>query len=108
MGSGILFVLVIIQLIWGAFFIKECFNFIVGSHSAYWYYSHEENHGLWDRVKMLFKYHWGSVVGGSLLQGFFYFVDLTFDFFFSQDKPDVPRKDQYNQPVTKAYDVPIG
>ena len=34
-----------------------------------------------ERVKHLLLYHWGSVVGGSLIQGFFYFIDLTFDFF---------------------------
>lgn len=30
---------------------------------------------------MLFRYHWGSVVGGSLLLGFFYFIDLVVNIF---------------------------
>lgn len=29
----------------------------------------------------MIKYHWGSVVGGSILLFVFYFVDLFLDFF---------------------------
>lgn len=32
-------------------------------------------------MELLLKYHAGSVIGGSLLQGFFYFFDLFIDFF---------------------------
>jgi len=32
------------------------------------------------------NYHWGSVAGGSLLLGVFYFVDFFLDFFFSNDR----------------------
>ena len=56
-------------------------NFIAGSHAVYWYYSNDGEPSFLERVKHLLLYHWGSVVGGSLIQGFFYFIDLTFDFF---------------------------
>lgn len=37
------------------------------------------------------KFHWGSVAGGSLLLGVFYFVDFILDFFFSNDR-DIKKK----------------
>lgn len=106
-GSTFLFILIMVQLIWGAFFIKESYNFIVGSHAVYWYYSKDGEPAFLDRVKDMFLYHLGSVIGGSLIQGFFYFVDLTFDFFCSHDKPDKPVKDAYGNYIPKKYDDPI-
>ena len=63
------------------YFCVDQDNFIVGSHAVYWYYSKDGEPAFLDRVKDMFLYHLGSVIGGSLIQGFFYFVDLTFDFF---------------------------
>jgi hypothetical protein len=68
-------------------------NFIASGYSAHKYYStavrDDEDAPLNQRepsylliVEMLLRYHWGSVVGGSLLLGFFYFVDLLLDFIF--------------------------
>lgn len=57
-------------------------NFIAGTHAVYWYYSPEKEPSFIEAAELLLRYHWGSVVGGSLLQGFFYFVDLLLDFIF--------------------------
>lgn len=57
-------------------------NFIAGTHAVYWYFSKEGEPSFLECTELLLRYHWGSVVGGSLLQGFFYFIDLILDFIF--------------------------
>lgn len=68
-------------------------NFIVSGYSAHKYFStgkrDDDDAPLNERephylvvIEMLLRYHWGSVAGGSLLLGFFYFVDLLLDFIF--------------------------
>ena len=43
-------------------------------------------YALWDSSKFLFglkaffRFHWGSVVGGSFMINFFFIPDLLFDF----------------------------
>ena len=36
--------------------------------------------------RLLLKYHWGSVAGGSLFLFLFYFIDLGFDYFCGSDR----------------------
>lgn len=85
-GSNFLMLLVGFQLLWTASIIKESFNFIASSHAANWYFKGEASYLT--QTMMLFRYHWGSVVGGSLLHALFYFVDLVIDFLFSTDAPE--------------------
>jgi hypothetical protein len=74
-----------VQFIWGLSFLKEAFNFCVGGFATQWY-CYETNDkskiGIFHSFKLLIKYHWGSVAGGSLLLWLFYFIDLFIDFFF--------------------------
>lgn len=76
---------IFVEFIWGLSFLKESFNFCVGGYATQWY-CHRQNNpgqiGLFHSLKILLKYHWGSVAGGSLMLWLFYFIDLFVDFFF--------------------------
>lgn len=83
--SYFLSIFVFLQFIWGLSFLKEAFNFCVGGYATLWYCFRAQNESqisLLHPPKLLLKYHWGSVAGGSLLLWLFYFVDLFVDFFF--------------------------
>lgn len=57
-------------------------NFIAASLAVDWYYESADRPSFLHSTELLLRYHLGSVIGGSLLQGFFYFIDLIIDFFF--------------------------
>ena len=66
-------------------FLKEAFNFCVSGYATNWYYYGEgdkDQLSLLKSFKILIKYHWGSVVGGSLVLALLYYVDLFFDFIY--------------------------
>lgn len=82
--SNFLTILIFFQFYWGLFFLKQALNFILSGYAVLWYCYYEEDidklellHSPW----LLIRYHWGSVLGGSILEGFFFFVDLVRDFF---------------------------
>ncbi len=82
--SNFLSVLIFIQFIWGLSFLKEAFNFCVSGFATLWYChskTNPEKVSYYTPFSRLIKYHWGSVVGGSLLLWLFYFIDLFIDFF---------------------------
>jgi hypothetical protein len=58
-------------------------NFIVGGVAVNWYFEGDRNRYYFKQkinpVENLFKYHWGSVVGGSAILGIFYIFDLISD-----------------------------
>jgi hypothetical protein len=62
--------------------MSDTVNFIAGTHAVYWSFSKDGEPSFLESTELLLRYHWGSVVGGSLLQGFFYFIDLILDFIF--------------------------
>ena len=82
---------------------RNIVNFCVSGYATNWYY-HLENEpekiSLLRSPKLLLKYHWGSVAGGSLMLGFFYFFDFFLDFFCSNDR-DVSKKNIERQPFHK-------
>lgn len=83
--SNLLSFLIFVQFIWGLSFLKEAFNFCVGGFATLWYCYEDQNKekvSLLQPPKLLLKFHWGSVAGGSLLLWLFYFIDLFIDFFF--------------------------
>ena len=57
-------------------------NFIAASHAVDWYFGGTDKPSFLHSTELLLRYHLGSVVGGSLLQGFFSFIDLILDFLF--------------------------
>ena len=61
-------------------FIFNIDSFVTGGHAVYWYYTNDREPSFIERVQDL-QYHWGSVAAASLLTGFFYFIELIFDFF---------------------------
>lgn len=76
-------------------------NFIASSYSAHKYFSSGrggEDSPLNERepsylliIEMLFRYHWGSVLGGSLMLAFFYFIDLILNFIYVPQPPLSPK-----------------
>ena len=80
---NILSILWVIQAIWGLTFIKESFNFCVSGTAVGWYYN-DNDIGCFTPINWLFTKHFGSVVGGSFMTGFFSIGDYLFDFI----KPD--------------------
>ena len=68
-------------------------DFIASGYSAHKYFSignrEDEDAPMNERepsylqvAETLFRYHWGTVVGGALILPYFYFVDLLLDFIF--------------------------
>lgn len=75
---------IFLQFIWGMSFLKESFNFCISGYATQWYYYYENQKdkiGLFNSFLLLIKYHWGSVVGGSLMLQLFYVPDLIGDYF---------------------------
>lgn len=78
-------VLNVVELIWGLQFLRDSctscsysVNFIVSGNAVEWYFSHRPTH-CEAPLKRLAKRHFGSVVGGSLLNSFLMIPDLLFD-----------------------------
>lgn len=62
-------------------------NFVVSGYSTQWYYLKDnEAPSYMTSIKLLLRYHWGSVMGGSLILGFFYFGDFLINFLLGSDK----------------------
>ena len=86
--SSLFSFLTFIEFLWGMSFLKESFNFCVSGYAIQWYYYKEEDEhqiSIWKGLKLLLKYHWGSVVGGSFMLQFFYVPDLIGDYFWPTD-----------------------
>jgi len=69
-NPGFLGILNIIEFIWGFQFLRDAFNFCVSGRATDWYWSNEQVRWHTPFWRLLCR-HWGSVVGGSFLNGFF-------------------------------------
>lgn len=78
----VLSILWAIQAVWGLTFIKEAFNFCIAGTAVGWYY--DKDFSCFYPLQLLFGKHFGSVIGGSFMTGFFSIGDYIFDFI----KPD--------------------
>lgn len=78
--------------------VFDLVNFIAASHAVDWYFGGSDRPSFLHSTELLLRYHLGSVVGGSLLQGFFYFVDLLLDFFFVRSLLGSPLKPEKTKP----------
>ena len=78
-------ILIMIQFYWGLNILKHAINFIVSGYAVLWYRYYEsdqiEEVDFSTSIWLLIRYHYGSVVGGAFLEGFFYIFDLMYDFF---------------------------
>lgn len=54
-------------------------NFINAGEAVEWYMSGNPRSAKIDSIRNLFCYHWGSVVAGSFMLGFFTLPDMLFD-----------------------------
>ena len=77
----VLFVFNLIEFIWGLQFLKDACksvhnidNFMVSGLATQWYTETEVSSLL--ILKRLLKYHFGSIVGGSFLNGFFNIINF--------------------------------
>lgn len=57
--------------------MKEAFSFIVSGCGVTHHFLN--NSLLMFGIRNLFRYHWGSVVGGSFMANFFFFPDVVYD-----------------------------
>lgn len=55
-------------------------NFVVSGYATQWYYLHGKESYLVS-ARLLLEYHWGSVLGGSIMLSLFYFTDFFLAFF---------------------------
>jgi hypothetical protein len=54
----------------------------VSGYATQWYLHAKSGEiSYWTSAKLLIKFHWGSVIGGSIFLGVFYFFDYLFDLF---------------------------
>lgn len=79
--SIVLTVLNFVWLYWGFSFLNEASNFINSGEAVEWYMQNNHGSARIDTVRNLFCYHWGSVVAGSFMLGFFTLPDMIFDIF---------------------------
>jgi hypothetical protein len=82
-------ILILIQLYWGLAFLKELckksfnlVNFCISGNAINWYFG--KNNACWSSFLRVIRFHFGSVVGGAFMVGFF----SLGDFFFDLIKPD--------------------
>ncbi len=59
-------------------FLKESFNFLISGTTVYFYFKNQLSISF--AFGNFLKFHWGSVVAGSLLLDFFYIFDIFYDF----------------------------
>lgn len=68
----------LIQAIWGFYFIKESFNFIISGYAALWYYGRLHGNFIFP-YRIYITKHLGSVIACAFMNGFFRIGDIVFD-----------------------------
>lgn len=79
-NPGALGILNIIEFIWAFQFLRDAFNFCVSGSATDWYWNTYQTKCSTSLARLITR-HWGSVVAGSFLNGFFEVPTLLVELF---------------------------